>query len=198
MVAANQADIHVAQVLDAFMHCVAQYGIEGSTLAKISESSGVPRPLLRYHFGNREQMVVNLLDHTIARFNALTDEMIASLPEEQRLDAMMDWLFDDSADGAEATAVFQVLVSASQRFDGYRERLLKHMDGFERAILAELIRAFPHAIKSDCQTAASGIAAICWNVEAVLPLRPSIAWKRKQRVAAEWLIERLRLHAMPM
>ena len=185
-------DVRIDDVLDAFMHCIAHYGVEGSTLAKISDAAGVPRPLLRYYFGNREQMVIRLLDHAVTEFNTMTDHMLAALPETGRLAAMMDWLFDENDMSFEPPAVFQALVTASLQHKGIRERLLEHLHKFEQAIAAELMREFPQASMSDCEIVAAGIAATCWNVEAVMPVKPPAQWTRKQRLAAERLIDGLR------
>ena len=42
------------EYLDAFEKCVARYGIEGATLAKIAEIAGLARPLVRHNVGNRD------------------------------------------------------------------------------------------------------------------------------------------------
>lgn len=175
------------------MRCVARYGLDGSTLDRISEEAGVARPMLRHYLGNRDQMVDALFQHVIEKFAGMTDALFASLPEapERRVETLLDILFDAASHEAENAAVYQALVAASHRYDGMAVALMGFVTGFERSITTELARAYPQADVSMCGIAAAGITAIYFNHDAAMPLDPAPAWQAKQRAAAELLIKSL-------
>ena len=185
-------DVRIGEILDAYMVCIGRYGVIGTTLERISKESGLARPLLRHYLGNRNEMFAKLLTYVVATFDATTDELIAGLPETGRLDAMLDTLFDTSDPSSDHAGAFQALVSVAPLYEGVGEQLMRHMTDFENAIAAEIAREIPTADVASCKVAAAGIAATCYNVEAVLPLDPPTDWVELQRRVAEKLIEGLR------
>lgn len=176
------------EILDAFMRCVARYGLDGSTLALISEEAGVGRPLLRHYLGNRDQMVVRLLDHVMAKFDRMTRELFDTLPETKRLEALIDTLFERTNHSSDNAAVYQALVAASERYGDIREPLLHFTVDFENRIAAEILQDNTTADPEAAQVAAAGVAAIYFNTDAVTPLDPGAAWVGRQRRAAEALL----------
>ena len=88
-------EVRTLEILDAFVTCVTRYGLDGSTLERISEEAGVKRPILRHYLGNREEMVALLIEHVVERFNAQTEALFANLPAERRWPALMDQLFHE-------------------------------------------------------------------------------------------------------
>lgn len=176
------------EILDAFMRCVARYGLDGSTLALISEEAGVGRPLLRHYLGNRDQMVARLLDHVMAKFARMTDELFGALPETRRLEALIRMLFEPAGHSSDNAAVFQALVAASERYGDIRPPLLHFTLDFENRIAEEILRETPDADPGAAQVAAAGVAAIYFNTDAVTPLNPGAAWVGRQKQAAEALL----------
>lgn len=179
------------ELLEAFERCVARYGLDGSTLERISEEAAVGRPLLRHYLGNRDEMVSALLDHILMKFDHLNEALVADLPKAGRFEALLERLFNDPTHEADNAAVFQALVAASDRYEGMAERLIRFVTTFEAILTKELSLWAPKAKLSDCQIAASGITSIYFNTDGLAPLKPSEAWKKKQRQAAQWLIDRL-------
>ncbi|MEM7173059.1 MAG: TetR/AcrR family transcriptional regulator [Pseudomonadota bacterium] len=179
------------EILDAFMACVARYGLDGATLEKIAEEAGVGRPLIRHYLGNREEMVAKLLDHVIANFERLTDAMFSSLPEERRFEVFMDRLFGKKDYSAENAAVFQALVAAAERYAGIENQLMGFVLQFEKKTAKEFLRHKPHAELERCKVAASGVTAIYFNTSAIMPLNPGPSWRKLQRRAAQSLVDSL-------
>ncbi len=122
------------EILDAFMACVARYGLDGSTLTHISAEAGIGRPLLRHYLGNRNEMVSKLLDHVVSKFAAITAATAASLPEQDRFEFLMDTLFERKEYSPENAAVFQALVAASDRHPEIKKPLLNFILQFEAFI----------------------------------------------------------------
>lgn len=179
------------QILDAFMRCVARFGLDGSTQARISEEAGVGRPLLRHYLGNRDEMVRKLLDHVLLVFAVQVEALFDSLPPTDRIDALMDALFGRDAYSSESAAVFAALVAASERHAGLRAPLLGFVHDFEARIAVEIAAERSAADKRDIRTIAAGVSAIYFNTDAVMPLRPGVDWRDTQRAAAQMLIDHL-------
>lgn len=185
-------DTRTGEILDAFMRCVARYGLDGSTLARISEEAGVGRPLLRHYLGNREEMVHRLLDHVLQSFDARVNDLFGTLPPAGRVTALMDALFDRSTYSPDSAAVFAALVAASDRYPDIREPLLGFVYDFEASVAQEISRETPGADPAAVAVAAGGISAIYFNTDAVMPLRPKNGWRDLQRRAAQMLLDQVR------
>ncbi len=179
------------ELLDAFERCVARFGLDGSTLEKISEEAGVGRPLLRHYLGNREQMVSALLNHVLAKFSYLNQSLVSELPEDGRFEIILHRLFDKSYHEMQQAAVFQALVAASERHDGMAKKLMQFVYELEEMLTVELKASKPLATLDDCSTAVSGITSIYFNVDALAPLDPKPAWRTRQLQAVDWLLDRL-------
>ena len=184
--------VRTKELLDAFMRCVARFGIEGATLEKISDEAEMARPMLRHYLGNRDQMVSKLITHVLDKFDDMTRDMISDLPETDRLTALLDQLFEGKYHETDNAAVFQALVAASDRYSGIREPLMKFVQKFEKAIAKEVIREFPNTERVECNIAASGISAIYFNTDAITPLGPSRQWRKRQKQAARALLNGLK------
>lgn len=193
------ATVRTEEFLDAFKRCVARYGLDGSTLDRISEEAGVARPMLRHYLGNRDEMVEALFQHVIQKFEETTEYLFQGLPDSDassdaltiRIDALLDILFDATSHEADNAAVYQALVAASHRHPGMAEALIGFVTGFEHQITNELTRAFPRADLTKCAIVAAGITAVYFNHDAAIPLDPPKSWKDAQRAVADLLIASL-------
>ena len=193
------ATVRTEEFLDAFMRCVARYGLDGSTLDRISEEAGVARPMLRHYLGNRDEMVAALFKHVIDKFAVTTDHLFQSLPDQDvsseapllRVHTLLDIMFDGTTHEAENAAVYQALAAASHRHSGMAEALMGFVTGFERQITGEMTRAFPRADLARCAVVAAGITAVYFNHDAAMPLDPPKSWRDRQRAVADLLIASL-------
>ena len=184
-------DVRSREILDAFVNCVARYGLDGSTLQRIAEEAGVRRTLLRHYLGNREEMVAKLLAHVLAKFEGMTDALIADLPKVNRWPVLLDKMFQYRNHEAANATVFQALVAASDRYPDLRKPLVAFEQDFERTLMVELAAYFPDADKKACAVVAAGVTSIYFTVESMLPLKPSSAWINRQHSAADALVATL-------
>jgi len=176
------------EILDAFMRCVARYGMDGSTLERISTEAKIGRPLLRHYLGNRDQMVMKFLNHVTKKFEQITSQLFDALPSENRLNALMEALFEKRQHSPENVAVFQALVAASERHPDIRTPLLNFVYDFETRIPKEIMREKPSADVEASKIAASGLTAIYFNTDAITPLLPKKSWRNYQKLAAQKLL----------
>ncbi|MEM6481655.1 MAG: TetR/AcrR family transcriptional regulator [Pseudomonadota bacterium] len=177
-------NVRSREILDAFMMCVAKYGLDGSTLERIAEEAGVQRTLLRHYLGNREEMVTQLMDHTLTRFAEMTDEMVADLPETNRWPTLLERLFSNQSHQPGSAAVFQALIAASDQYPNLKDPLMSFVLDFENTLSREIKAFFTTASAEKCEVVASGITSIYFGVDAVLPLSPPDFWTDRQKKAA--------------
>ncbi|MEM7073673.1 MAG: TetR/AcrR family transcriptional regulator [Pseudomonadota bacterium] len=180
-------DVRSREILDAFVRCVARYGVDGSTLERIAEEAGMRRTLLRHYLGNREDMVTRLLHHTLSMFEDMIDLLVEDLPEKNRWPVLFDRLFSHEQHSPANAAVFQALVAASAQHPALKQPLLGFVTDFERMLCHEISLQHPAAGRNRCAVAASGITSIYFSVDAMLPLSPSIEWRQRQKNAAAHL-----------
>lgn len=57
--------IRTQQLLDAFIACIPENGVDGTSLEKIAEKAGVTRSVIRHYIGNRDELIAELIDHII-------------------------------------------------------------------------------------------------------------------------------------
>ncbi len=128
------------EIVAAAAKCVAQYGLEGVTLVRIAAETGLKRPLIRHHAGNREEIINAVVTHVLAEFEELTKYYAQALPKKNASYAAVDYLFDSQShsDPAEMM-VSQSIVATGERVPTECAALLKWVDDFT-LVIAEAIR----------------------------------------------------------
>ena len=180
------------EILEAFVTCVARYGLEGATQDRIAEEAGVRRTLLRHYLGNRDDMVAALGTHVVARFDQLTDAFGEALHHSGTPSELIDLLFDaGSATDPRLTLVFQALTSAAQTNPQLRDPLRASIERFIALLSGHLRRVFAGQRKPACDAVAHGLAALFMTADSLSPLAPPPAWRTAQRRAAALLIATL-------
>ncbi len=181
------------EVLDAFVHCVACYGLNGATLERIAEQSGLKRPLIRHHLGNREQMVEALVLHVVASFNQQSLQMQAYLAGKDRLPTLLDLLFaQDTVTDKDLVLAFAALTAQAGQDDTMRAALLDSLSTFEAILRKELELAYPQAANKQHAAVAQALMALYFNLDSLSPLQPPQQWRESSRHAAELLITLLK------
>lgn len=181
------------EVLEAFVRCVANYGLHGATLERLATESGLKRPLIRHHLGNREEMVDALVIHVVDSFERQQEQMLAFLKGKNRLPALLDLLFTtDTVTDGDLVLAFAALTAHAGNNEKTRQVLLKSMMAFEALINAELSGAYPKAGKSEVDAAAQAIIALYLNLDALSPLQPPQHWRDSSRRAADIFISQLK------
>ncbi|MCX8955280.1 TetR/AcrR family transcriptional regulator, partial [Ruegeria sp. NA] len=89
----------IAQILDALERIGAQEGLAQLTLAKVADEAELPRSLIRYFAGNKNDLLLLLFDRLIERGEAKLDALIAiegrDICVEDVLDLVLDGLLGD-------------------------------------------------------------------------------------------------------
>jgi len=91
------------EIMLAFEACVLRKGLLATTLADVAEESGLPRSLVRYFMGNRDDMVDRLIERLMrlaqSRLDAVRDEA-GEVSVDRMLDAYFGEIFADERSNA--------------------------------------------------------------------------------------------------
>lgn len=179
------------QILDAFESCVARYGLEGATLAKVAEVAGLARPLIRHNVGNREDLLEALVDRFLSQSRASMSALLGYLPAENRLSALINLLFDPRYANPRLVQVFNALSAGAPDDTELAKRLRDWLEDFIGRIEDEVSRAFPEVDTGRVKAVAAGLTGIYFNVEALYPIGISDQFIAASREAAHLLISTL-------
>ncbi|MCH9694898.1 MAG: TetR/AcrR family transcriptional regulator [Gammaproteobacteria bacterium] len=170
---------------------MARFGVDGSTLERVAKEAGLPRSLLRHNVGNRDELLQALLDRFFAKSNRLTADLLGALPETDRANQLVYYLFDGSSSDTQFAQVSQALVAAAPNHDNLQARVRTWVLNFVGSIAEEIQQSFPKANSQEVYEVASGIVGIYFNAESFAPLARMKKLRSASRNAAIRLLSTL-------
>ncbi|MGY0219603.1 TetR/AcrR family transcriptional regulator [Endozoicomonadaceae bacterium StTr2] len=180
------------QVLQAFQRCVARYGLEGSSLERIAEESGLQRSLVRHFVGNRNDLIQRLAVRVVEQSDQQWQELIDWLPATNAVDPLLDVLFEYHGSDPELLMVVEAMIFASARDPFLKELMQGWMSKFTESVELLLRRDFPNADQADIAAVGFGIVSLYINLDSLNPLGMMSLYKVPARQAAEKLVESLK------
>lgn len=180
------------EILDAYERCVIRYGVEGATLQRVADASGLARPLLHHNLGNRDDLLAALIARYEARLEGEDSAFRQLLPTEDRCRAMLDLLFDARyASDYSDLLLYQALLVAAQEHESLHTMLRRWYEKFVDDVAREIAAECPGAPGADVRVVALGIVALYFNVDAMATLVPDTGLHRDSHAAARRLLETL-------
>lgn len=179
------------QILDAYEACVAQYGVEGASLEKVAETAGLARPLIRHNVGNREELLEALVERFLSRSNSAIQNVIATLPPENSVHALIDSLFDQQRVDTQVVLVAEALIAAGQFDRSLAKKMRAWTRDFISNIKSGLENTHPHANADDLEAIAAGITGIYFNADSLAPLGRVDDIRKASKRAATLLVTTL-------
>ncbi len=179
------------QILQAFYRCVARFGLEGSTLERIAEESGLQRSLVRHFAGNREDLVQQLAERVVERSNREWGEYLTHLPAQGTVEALLDSLFDDRYSDAEFVLVVESLIFAAGNNPALQQLMQAWMERFSEDIESVLRKGFPGAASEAIASVSFGLISLYFNLDSLAPLNMANRYRLPARRAASLLIQSL-------
>ncbi|WP_207591466.1 TetR family transcriptional regulator C-terminal domain-containing protein [Halomontanus rarus] len=128
-------------ILTATYDALCEYGYTDLTAQAIADRTDKSKSHIFYHYDSVEDLVVDLVDFLLERFDEHAERM-QSRPPIERLAAFVDWFLygpDDAEQVAFHTALLELRAQAPYN-DRYREQLRKSDDHL-RDTLEEILRA---------------------------------------------------------
>lgn len=185
-------DQRSAEILDAYLTCVARFGLEGATQERVAAEAGVKRPLLRHYLGNRDEMLSALTIYVVESFAAATEKLKDYLGEHGAPSDLIEVLFaDDHSQDPRLMLAYQAMVTATETYPDMRPPLLQSYVDFLAMIRSVLARAYPEALPESVHAVAQGVAASTQTLDAMMPLAPPGNWRQELKRSAEILIASL-------
>ena len=104
------------RIVDAAARAIRRSGYDGTGVADIMKEAGLTHGAFYAHFESREAMLVEAVDRAGAQANAVASSVIASVPPEEALQAMMQvYLSKEHIDGVELGCPISALGSEMPR-----------------------------------------------------------------------------------
>ncbi|CAM3747132.1 TetR/AcrR family transcriptional regulator [Parendozoicomonas haliclonae] len=180
------------QVMQAFQRCVARYGLEGTTLERIAEESGLQRSLVRHFVGNREDMVRQLAEWVQERSDQQWRELQAALPQHNRVQALLMYLFDYDYTDSELMMLVASLTFAAGRDEYLRQVMQVWVVQFSQELKDILHHDYPQASEQNLDAVAFGLTSLYLNLDSLQPLALVNQYRDATRDAAMLLVEILK------
>ena len=180
-----------AEILDAYGRCIARYGVEGATLQKTASEAGLARALIRHNVGNKDEMFELFVSRFLDGACESAEAFFESLPQDERLETMTEWLFDPDHTDAHDVAVTNALIIAAIRDRALAKRLRQWTAEFVAGLEAELRAAYPEADRDKTEAVATGIAGIYFNADTLTPLGEMSKFNDSSKTAARLLVSTL-------
>lgn len=179
------------EILQAYEHCIALYGVEGATLQKIAEVAGIARPLLRHHVGNSDELLKLALKRFIERSDAMTKAVFDALPSPCEGESFVNFLFEPMPyeDQPNDTMIAAAFIYAAQTHPEIKEQMQSWLMAYSNSLSAEFQKLYPDADTDKISHVTAGIMGIYFNVESLEPLGSNDDLRNHSRLAALYLLK---------
>jgi AcrR family transcriptional regulator len=135
------ADVRRPQLLDAYISCLARFGLEGATMERVADEAGVTRGLVRHYLGNRDEALRAVMEYARELYLETLRTAIASAPGSRGL---LDGLFASDTP-RELDWAIDTLLATAERDPQIAELLREFYGALEDLIDTALEPLFPSA-----------------------------------------------------
>jgi AcrR family transcriptional regulator len=158
-----------AQILDAFERCIAQFGLESTTLQDIADEAGMTRSILRHYIGNRDDIVNALIQRLDDKYDSRRKAFLNEQAGIQRIESLMEYLIEGWFEfGRDDDTIFTELIAASERDAKLRQRMLASYESLETSMAEEINRTYLHLPADICRTIAHAIMCVAFGHSTML------------------------------
>lgn len=141
-----------ARIIDETVRCITEEGFGATTAKHVAERAGVTWGVIQYHFGDRNGLLMAVVDDGVARLlTSLSSVEVGGLDLRQRIEAVVDTAWSCYASPT-SLAAFEILrATRGSLGEQSREHLLAMNDAINR--LGRLVSDDP---------ADSGVTEVIW------------------------------------
>lgn len=136
---------HEFKLVQGTYRLMARVGAQQLSLRRIAKELNVSPPLIVYHFGSRENLLVETMHWALAGTVRRIRGRVAGITDpEQALAALMDAVFVGPRENRDFHLIYMDLVQYAIRepsFTGLTELLREHINGSYAAVIADGVRA---------------------------------------------------------
>ncbi len=145
-------------ILRAFARCVKRDGAGSVTLQDVADEARGPLSLIHREFSSREDLVWSALDRMTQVAHDDFSAAMDSVPNDERLRAQVDHLFNPSRRHAES--LIDALRSTSDDDEFVNDALLRVYQRFTAMFSESLIEHFPAVSRNRCREVAFSIQCL--------------------------------------
>ena len=179
------------EILKAFRHCVAHYGLEASTLERVAEVSGLQRSLVRHYVGNRDDLVQQLAERVIEESNHQWQEFIKLLPEKNTTQYFIEYLFSEYDSDPDYVLVMASLIFAAGRNSPLQNLMRDWIQNYTNEYVGLLRGDYPDASDKQLEAVAFGLVSLYFNLDSLSPLNLGTDYRESAKEAALRLVSTL-------
>ncbi|MCP4440961.1 MAG: TetR/AcrR family transcriptional regulator [Aureispira sp.] len=137
----SKAEVRKKEILENFYEVIKVEGYENASIAKIAERMDVNPSLLIHYFKTKEEMVVDLVDFILSRYEQTFMNMLDDVTDAQkRFDLITDIMYGASWFQVSDRSVFYACYYLATRHERIREHFKKMYDRFREFLIEELDR----------------------------------------------------------
>ncbi len=175
-----------AQIIEETVRCICEEGFPAATAKHVAERAGVTWGVIQYHFGDRNGLLMAVVDDGVSRLvESLSAAEVSELPLVQRVETVVDIAWNCYSSPT-SLAAFEILRAARGSLgDSSRQHLLAMNDAIGG--LGSLISDDP----ADREVAEVIWAALRGMVLAQMIIDEPIDWQRERRTLVEMATQRL-------
>lgn len=129
----------VARIIDSTIRCIAKSGYEGASTKEIALAAGVSKSLLHYHFGSKEDILIEAVTHMSRRIAAeITERVRTETPSVDRALKAADALFELLISDRERVTFLIEMWATANHNDRLRARL-DELNMLQRSLMKDTI-----------------------------------------------------------
>lgn len=179
------------EIMRAFEVCVARNGLPATTLADVAAEAGLPRSLVRYFMGNRDEMTDRLIERLMARAESSLRD-VRDAKGDAGFEGLLDLYLDEVFANDLSNVVMGELWHLSRSDDHIRRRLNGVYD-YAVSLLAEAMgRAGLGRNADERQSAAYAIVALMLGDSSLRDFAVVPRSKDAMRLAAGTIVDGLK------
>ena len=178
-----------AEILEAYIECIRNLGLEAATVDQVAKSLGVSRTLIFHYFGDTQTLTRAAAEYIVANASRDMATRGLGLGLAARRKALLDFMFAGAHfQSLRDVVVIAELTSLAGRDEGVAALLSRMWEAQIDAITRELVACFPNAPNSDRNAVAYALCCLGEQHWWLTFIGPAKKRGRAARRAAEILL----------
>ncbi len=169
------------QILDAFEHCISEYGLQGATLQRTAEQAEINIGMIHHYIGTRDDLLKAMVNRFIEKTQQEIEAFIEVTPADLRLPYLFHHLFEEDED-IETARIMNELFIASNHNEFVRGLLQEIHQFYEDFIATEIDRTYPHLGAASCQDLGFALLSLAYGAG----LLGEIGLERRQKSISQF------------
>lgn len=172
-----------ARIIDETVRCIIEEGFSAATAKHVAERAGVTWGVIQYHFGDRNGLLMAVVDDGVAKLvGSLSAAVVSELPLRERIEVVIDTAWSCYSSPT-SLAAFEILRATRTDPSATSRRHLLEMN----AAVAQLGRLITDDPAND------GVAEVIWAalrgvVLVQMIIGAPVDWRRERRALIEMVI----------